>query len=362
MFVDEKLRALINSADYAIANLEGCEYSGSGTVPKMMQFPGTMSILKDSGFNLLLMANNHIADYGENALRYTLAEASRLGLQSIGAALNYDDAYKPVIIDIHGLKIGFFNLCEAHPHYYHSRSQKYGYAWIGDPSLKTRINEIGLCTDKIVAFIHGGLEHCTCPLGFIRDFYHWLCDCGVNVVMGGHPHIPQGIERYDDNLICYSLGNFFFPRHPESNSSDIENHSFSIILDIDKSSTEYEIIYHKMDNLITELEDKERFPLRVEELSKILSLDEYGRIHAETIKKYYEELVSNLYHISLNTMREDDTFAHRLKCSIRYILSPHYNNVDKQLRNKSFVHLINNETYRYIVNEYLKDSYAREYE
>lgn len=361
-FIGEKLGAVIRSADYAIANLEGCEFSGAGTVPKMMQYPGTMSILRDSGFNMLLMANNHIADYGENALRQTIAEANSLGFECIGAGLSYDEAYRPVVINIEGTRVGMLNLCEAHPHFYHNRNQKYGYAWIGDPNIKTRIEGIRNKSDKVIAFIHGGLEHCTCPLGFYRDYYRWLCDCGVDVVIGGHPHISQGIEWYNEQLICYSLGNFFFPRQLNSDSIDIENHSFSVILSVDKYLTDYEVVYHKMDNLITEIESVEESPVRVEELSEILSSEKYEQIHAETIKKYYEGLVNNLYHSSLNTMREKDSLLHRFKGSLRYLLSPHLLNDKSQQRNKTFVHLINNETYRYIVNEYLKDSYAREHE
>lgn len=361
-FVGENLRSLIKASDYAIANLEGCEYSGHGKVPKMMQHPQTLSMLKDAGFDLLLMANNHIADYGEESLRYTLAEATRIGLKCVGAGFNYEDAYHPAIIDVDGTTIGILNLCEAHPHYYHSRSQGYGYAWIGDPSIKTRIDETRTQADKVIAFIHGGLEHCTCPLGFFRDYYRWLCDCGVDAVVGGHPHIPQGIERYKDKLICYSLGNFFFPRQAESDSSDIENHSFSIMLEVNKSRIDYEIVYHKMDNLVSEIELEEESPVKAKELSDILAPGNYERIHSATIKKYYEGLVSNLYHNSLNTMREGDSILHRLKGAFKYVFAPHCLIGDSRRNNKNFVHLINNETYRYIVNEYLKDSYAREHE
>lgn len=360
-FVGENLRSIIKSANYAIANLEGCEFSGHGVVPKMMQYPETLSLLKDAGFDLLLMANNHIADYGEESLMYTLTEANRVGLKYVGAGFNYNDVYCPEVVCIDGTKIGILNLCEAHPHYYYNCSQRYGYAWIGDPNIRTRIEKIRLITDKVIAFIHGGLEHCTCPIGYFRDYYHWLCDCGVDAVIGGHPHISQGIERYNDKLICYSLGNFFFPRRPESDSSDVENHSFSLVLELDKSRIDYEIVYHKMDNLITEIEPEEESPVKARELSIILSSGNYERIHSATIKKYYESLVSDLYHSSLNTMRVGDSFMHRLKRAVKYVFVPDRLGGNSWLNNKNFVHLINNETYRYIVNEYLKEFYAGEH-
>lgn len=361
-FVGEDLLARIASADYAITNLEGCVYGGSELVPKMMQHPKTLSLLKDAGFGMLLLANNHIADYGEKAIVKTLDEASKEGFTSLGAGLNYDDVYRPVVINLAGLKIGVINMCEAHPHFFHDEKQKYGFAWIGDPNIKTRIQNLRTQTDKTIAFIHGGLEHCTCPLGFFKDFYHWLCGCGIDVVIGGHPHIAQGIEQYGESLICYSLGNFFFPRSPKADSSDIENHSFSLMLDIHKDSVKYEVIYHKMNNLVVDTEQEDVSPVNVSELSNILLPENYGCIHTSTIKKYYEGLVSNLYHSSLNTMRGTDSIMHRLKKSIYYLIAPRSMEANARLRNKNFVHLINNETYRYIVNEYLKDDYAREHE
>ena len=360
-FVGDTLSSLIRSANYAIANLEGCEFLGTDKVPKMMQHPGTMSILKDAGFDMLLMANNHIADYGEDALSSTLSEAKRLGFECVGAGLSYDDAYRPAVIEIEGIRVGVLNLCEAHPHYYHSQGQKYGYAWIGEPNIKTRIEKVKARTDKVIVFVHGGLEHCTCPIGYFRDYYHWLCDSGVDVVIGGHPHIAQGIERYNDKLICYSLGNFFFPRLPDSDSTDVENHSFSIILKLGNNGIDYEIVYHKVDNLIVEIEQEETSPVKADKLSEILSPDNYERIHADTIKKYYEGLISNLYSNSLNTMKAGESFFHRLKGAFKYLLFPGRIKSDSQLKNKNFVHLINNETYRFIVNEYYKESYAREH-
>ena len=360
-FIGEDLQARIESADFAIANLEGCACRDSEAVPVMMQHPMTLSLLKEAGFGMLLLANNHIADYGENAIVHTLKEASKDGFICLGAGLNYNEVYRPAVIDIAGVQVGIINMCEAHPHYYHNENQKYGYAWIGDPNIKTRIRNLRNQADKIVAFIHGGLEHCTCPLGFFKDYYHWLCDCGIDVVIGAHPHIAQGLETYCGKLICYSLGNFYFPRSPEADSSDIENHSYSLMLDIQRDKVGYEVIYHKMNSLLVDTELEEVSPVKVSQLSEILLPENYPRIHATTIKTYYEGLVSNLYQSSLNTMKGTDSIIQRLKKSVKYIITPHRAEANAPQRNKNFVHLINNETYRYIVNEYMKDDYAREY-
>ena len=133
------------------------------------------------------------------------------------------------------------------------------------------------------------------------------------------------------------------------------------MLEIEKDAVGYEVIYHKMNNLVVNIEQEVESPVKVGDLSDILSPDNYARIHASTIKNYYEGLVSSLYHSSLNTMRGADSFVQRLKNSVKYLITSGRSDANAPLRNKIFVHLINNETYRYIVNEYLKDDYEREH-
>lgn len=92
---------------------------------------------------------------------------------------------------------------------------KYGYAWIGHFSIAKTISELRTKVDFILCFCHYGLEHYEVPLDCVRQYYYLLIDQGVDCIVGTHPHIAQGYEYYNDKLIVYSLGNFFFQEELE---------------------------------------------------------------------------------------------------------------------------------------------------
>ena len=81
---------------------------------------------------MLLLANNHIMDYGPDALEATLNIARENGFDTIGAGLNFTDAYKLLVKEFDDVKIGMINACEAQfgvmDHF--NRPTKAGYAWI----------------------------------------------------------------------------------------------------------------------------------------------------------------------------------------------------------------------------------------
>jgi poly-gamma-glutamate synthesis protein (capsule biosynthesis protein) len=76
--------------------------------------------------------------------------------------------------------------------------------------LITLIEEYKLVNRKIVFYIHAGLETVDVPLPFFRELYQHLVDAGVDLVIGHHPHVIQGMEIYKTGLIYYSIGDFIF--------------------------------------------------------------------------------------------------------------------------------------------------------
>ncbi len=106
--------------------------------PHKNQNKETISILKDVGFDLLLLANNHIFDYGYEGLKSTLEECDRVSLKTIGANLHYTKIYEPFIIDIEGTIFGFINASEAQFGASIMDYNESGYAWINH----SRINNL----------------------------------------------------------------------------------------------------------------------------------------------------------------------------------------------------------------------------
>ena len=346
-FIGDNLRRVIQSCDYAVGNLEGVINSENSVVKPMMQNRSTINTLKEAGFNLLLLANNHIADYGTERLSDTIAEIDEQGLSHIGAGTTYNDVYQTLTTTIKGVKIGFLNMCEAQVGHWDLGRKGFGYAWIGDIGISSRINELRKNVDFVVACVHGGLEHNTLPLPYFRQYYRMLCDMGVDCVVGSHPHIVQGIERYSNSLIFYSLGNFFFPRKPDSGKEDKENSAFSVVVDFEKDkSIKYKVVHHSISDLTVELEQNPIWD--EEELSRMLLSPQYEHESEKMLKEVYLQHVRPQLSYAMMGTETSDTFLTKVKKIIKYLFFDY--RATQLQRDKLLNRLVVNETYRSIID------------
>jgi hypothetical protein len=87
---------------------------------------------------------------------------------------------------------------------------------IAPRALAAAVRRLRARADYVVVAVHTGIEFCACPEPFFVKLARRLVDAGATVVVGHHPHVPQGLERRGDGLIVYSLGDFLFdlPRDP----------------------------------------------------------------------------------------------------------------------------------------------------
>ncbi len=235
----DELADIIAGADCAVCNFEA-PVSGFGSPrpkigPHIAQFPETVEGLKKQGFDLLLLANNHIMDFGPEGLDATRERIAQAGLDCLGAGPDADAAYAPQIRTIAGLKVGMVNACEAQfgvlDHF--AGEQEPGYAWINHPRIDTTILTLRRQCDFVIVFAHAGLENYPIPQKEWRARYRHFCDLGADAVIGSHPHVPQGYEEYRQSLICYSLGNFYFDF---GKGKEPENRSFAVLLELEKGS------------------------------------------------------------------------------------------------------------------------------
>jgi len=90
---------------------------------------------------------------------------------------------------------------------------------------------------------YAGVEDIYFPIKEWRERYKRLCDIGVDVIIGHHPHVPQGYEKHNNSIIFYSLGNFYFDTLSFIDSGD---DSYSLVLQFSTEGlVDFEIIYHK---------------------------------------------------------------------------------------------------------------------
>lgn len=162
-------------------------------------------LVEQAGFNLVSLANNHIFDYGADALKATIA-AFRVPV--IGAGKSAAEAFRPYFTTVNGCKLGFLSMGEAE--FGAITDEGEGFAWVNHPLAAGAIKRAKAGCDVLLVQVHAGVEQIEIPLPEWRRRYRELVDMGADAVIGGHPHVPQGWETYRGKPILYSTGNFFF--------------------------------------------------------------------------------------------------------------------------------------------------------
>ena len=276
--ISDELKKIITSSDISICNFEAPIKSNGHPIPKAgphaYQSKSAINTIKNCGFDILSLANNHIYDYGETGLKDTLSEITKHGLDYIGAGLSFDEAYELMIKKIDDIKIGFLSFCEAEFGALMEDEGRGGYAWINHQSVNEIVRKSKQKVDVLILIAHAGEEEVPLPLPEWRTRYRELCDFGVDVIIGHHPHVPQGWEKYNNSLIFYSLGNFYFDWGGFKNRADT---SYSVLLKLDNEKIDYKIITHKKINNCLEIINDESFNAYLDKLNTLLK-DNYSDI------------------------------------------------------------------------------------
>lgn len=207
----------ITEADYAVCNLEvplggGPDYTGY----PCFSAPDSYAVaLKDAGFDMFLTANNHCLDRRDKAARRTIAALDSLGIDHVGTYRDSLDRLDkvPFIKDIKGFKVGFLNYTygtNGIPPQDGVEVSLIDKKRIADEIRSTR--EAG--AEILVVAMHWGIEYVLLPVKSQTEMADFLVDQGVDLIIGGHPHVIQPMkvirnEKEDkDVLLVYSLGNF----------------------------------------------------------------------------------------------------------------------------------------------------------
>lgn len=213
-FRDKGLSKLIMSADVAFANLEYPVTSkGSRYEDKSYTFrgdPESLSAIKGAGFDVLSLANNHIMDYGEKGLRDTLRQCRRIGLACAGAGMDLPSASMPAVIKRKGVTYGLLAYSMTFPEEFWAGSGRPGSAHPDWAQVEQDISDARPKVDILMVSFHWGEELKSDPKKYQVDFARHAISSGADMVLGHHPHIPQGIEIFKGRPIFYSLGNYAF--------------------------------------------------------------------------------------------------------------------------------------------------------
>ena len=215
----------LSAADYTIANLETTvglysdnPYSG---YPMFNAPPELLTALHDAGIDFVSMANNHILDRYFDGMLYTIDNVEAMGLDYGGANRSKEQKETPNIVEVGGVRLGM--LCYAeHTNemdvYSDPRAREYGVNYIEGTDFAAEVRKLREAgADVVIAMLHWGDEYERWANSYQRSLAEELVAAGVDVILGGHPHVvqPAGMRELTladgtehEALIAFSLGNF----------------------------------------------------------------------------------------------------------------------------------------------------------
>ena len=211
-----RIADVLKEADILFGNLEGPISDKGRNVGSIYSFradPEAVEGLKYAGFDVLSLSNNHMFDYGRDALEDTFERLKEADIDYIGAGLNEQESYSPLIKEVNGTKIAFLAYTDLGPESWKSTEEYSGMAWINEEDMEKVKNDIEKAKEKsdiLIVSLHSGKEYSTTPSFFQSYFFKACIDSGADIGIGHHPHVVQDIEEYGNGWIAYSLGNFIF--------------------------------------------------------------------------------------------------------------------------------------------------------
>lgn len=220
---------ILQSGDLAFCNLEAPFGRGGKPSQKKYTFlvpPEFGEGLLYAGFDGVSLANNHTMDYGMTGLLSTLALLDKKGIHYTGAGRNIEEARTPAIFEVKGVRIAFLSYSRTFPIRFYATPKRGGTAQGKEEYLMEDIEKAKRSADLVIVSFHWGGEKEKAPKYYMKELAHLAIQEGADCVVGHHPHVVQGIERYQNGIIAYSLGNFAFGSFSEKVSGII----FKIII------------------------------------------------------------------------------------------------------------------------------------
>lgn len=194
-YFGEGVAEILKNDDLSVGNLEGVLSNGDFTPAKEKPFifkgrESYAKILRLAGIDIVNLANNHSADYGQKGLERTQNALKRAKVQFFGEE-------NLALVKLRDIKFGF-------------AGEKGFSHWAKEAILRDikRLRKMG--AEVVIFSLHFGDEKSNTPNILQRELAHFAIDSGADLVVAHHTHTLQGIEEYKDKKIIYSLANFIY--------------------------------------------------------------------------------------------------------------------------------------------------------
>lgn len=223
---------IFHHADFGFVNLETPVAPKHSLGTKAFQFDAPVALLqalKFNGVKVVSFANNHVLDQGQPGFAETLDHLREEGMLFVGSGATEEDAWKPLILEKNGIKVGWLGITRHlnghrnsdkadEPHvaffpYPDDKGESKGAPSRDEAGVMAAITAARAQCDLLLVSIHWGVEYAPAPLPQDVDLAHKMLEAGAGAIIGHHPHVLQPIETYQtqdqrNTVIIYSLGNF----------------------------------------------------------------------------------------------------------------------------------------------------------
>lgn len=213
-FIKARLGNILANTDIVFGNLETV-LSNNGLDPDSLASaelrgrPEEAKELAAMGFNFINVANNHALQHGIEAFDETVDLLANSQIEVVGLADGLRCQVKQFKKNDQEVLILSYSL---RPEKYY-KGDVIRYAQVTEDVILAHVKELRHKKQApIVLSLHWGEEYLNYPSRSQVDFAHSLVDSGVNLILGHHPHVLQGVEKYKGGVIAYSLGNFIFDK------------------------------------------------------------------------------------------------------------------------------------------------------
>ena len=201
----QNVRDILENDDATFANLEGTLTTETARESKEYAFKGDPSyteILTDGSIEVVTLANNHSSDYGAQSLTDTQMYLTEAGI-------DYCTGDTIAMQELNGVRTAFIGIYVLADGMEREEQVRQTIAQAQEQGAQL-----------IVVAFHWGSEKATAPDETQQSLAHIAVDCGADLVVGHHPHVLQGIEKYNGKYIVYSLGNFCFGGNSTPSDTD----------------------------------------------------------------------------------------------------------------------------------------------
>jgi poly-gamma-glutamate synthesis protein (capsule biosynthesis protein) len=227
-----KVAKYLGQFDYVVGNLELpflAEGNAIGAKSAYLKSsPKNIELLKYLNINVVTLANNHIYDYGKKGLDSTTSLLDSHDIKYFGVN-DKDLLLSDAKIALHG-----YCCYSTNPYGLNKGVNKLNVAAV-DEKL-AQYSQQGYLN---IISVHAGLEHVNFPAYHDVMMARQLSNTCPYIYYGHHPHVLQGIEKHNDSLLAYSLGNFCFDdvytdksAHPLVKQNENNKTSSIVVLDI----------------------------------------------------------------------------------------------------------------------------------